>query len=178
METDADVGTGVLENRRHCRRGTDACVRLTPEDGGSGESGLLLADLGVGGMRVMSLRPLDVGSSVRFTLDLPRGPRLSGTARVRWGAAEGSSYAQGLEFARMGPLARRRLVKHLSPRHFGAVDWLEMLFQYATILVALLVAQNLLKSHPRALESVLEVLPQTLWLLVGGIGLLLCLRRL
>lgn len=97
------------DERRATRR-LQLLVAVTVESGGVSSTVLgELADLSLGGARVLLLGPLQVGSGIRLTLDRTVAGRLVLDGEVRWCSPAHDGFALGLSFRGLTPEALRRI---------------------------------------------------------------------
>jgi CheY-like chemotaxis protein len=85
-------------------------VAVTVESGGVSTTVLgELADLSLGGARVILLGPVQVGSAIRLTLDRTVAGRLAIEGEVRWCSPAHDGFAHGLSFRGLTPDVLRRI---------------------------------------------------------------------
>ena len=124
-----------------------------------------LVDLSAQGVCANAPKPMDVGETLPFVLQLPAGDRIEGKARVKWTQSMGRKHSHGLEFVAIRPWNRHTLTKHLNPRHVGWVDWCDLFLQFACSVSILLAAKAFFASNPCAAQVAVDCLP---WALMGG----------
>ena len=124
-----------------------------------------LVDLSAQGLCANAPKPMNIGETLPFVLQLPAGGCIEGKARVKWTQTLGRKHSHGLEFVEMRPWVRHTLTKHLNPRHVGWVEWCDLFLQFACALSLVLAAKAFFAHNPFAVQAAVEYLP---WAFIGG----------
>lgn len=147
---------------------TDLSVLLRPEKGGPPLDERATAhDVSLKGFRLESSAQVEPGTTLRFTLDLQRGARASGTGRVVWSRRETFATWAGVEIVDMPWGDRRRLRRMLHP---DDVDWTSLmnLCVKAVMAITVVTAAHRVITSPELRRLLLALSPKILALFLLG----------
>lgn len=153
-----------MDQRRHARRDSGAELILAGRQ-------YDIEDLSPKGLRVYSDAAISVGQKLPFSLKLPGGSLVHGTAQVRWSGDGGWRKDHGLEFVKIGRLGQRSIFKYLNPRHFGLIEAFDIALEFSFCLALFLAARAYL-NDPVYAALLADLGPWAI--MASGVGLIGC----